>query len=117
MASAGNYTERVTVRRPVAPTNDGGTPVPGSTSTLYARIPAEVLNATPGIMERVFAGQVQATASHVVKVRRRAVLLTDEIVWHYSIRGDASDRVLRITARAEDRESDETILAVVEQAS
>jgi head-tail adaptor len=117
MAEAGKYNERVTVRRPVAPTNDGGTPVPGSTSTLYARIPAEVLNATPGIMERVFAGQVQATASHVVKVRRRAMLLTDEIVWHYSIRGVASDRVLRITGRTEDRASDETIVAVQEQAS
>jgi hypothetical protein len=114
---AGQYSERVTVRRPAPTTNDGGTAVPGAPSTLYARIPAEVLNATPGVMERVFAGQVQATASHVVKVRRRAVLLTDEIVWHYSIRGVASDRVLRITARAEDRASDETIVAVVEQAS
>jgi hypothetical protein len=117
MGEPGHYDQRVTVRRPGATTNDGGVPVPGAPTTLYSRAPASVVNADARSMERVFGSQVQATATHVVAMRRRAVLLTDEIVWHYVIHGQATDRVLRITARAENREADEVILATTELTS
>lgn len=109
--------DRVTIRRMPPPTNSGGVPVPGLPEVLYARIPAEVVTSQSPQLERVFASQVLASATHAIRIRGRALLLTDEVVWHDFADHLPVDRVLRITGRAASQNRAELWLAVQEQTS
>lgn len=114
---AGPLRHRVSLRRMPEPTNNGGVPVPGEPEIVARRISAEVLPATAQNIERVFAGQVQATATHLVRLRHRTVRLTDEIVWHDVEDHVAVDRVLRVTGKQPDARKTELVVAVQEIAS
>lgn len=88
--------DRISIERPGEPQNDGGTEVPGEPFWVQTRVAAEVATATTSRLT-LFANQVQAQASHIVKVRHGLtwrVELRDEIVWHDPIEGDRRLRIL-----------------------
>jgi hypothetical protein len=114
---AGLLRHRVTLRRMPEPTNNGGVPVPGEPEIVAARISAEVMPATAQNIEQVFAGQVQASTTHLVRMRHRTVRLTDEIVWHDTEDGAALNRVLRVTGRQADAKHIELVVAAQEVTS
>jgi hypothetical protein len=107
---SGVMRHRVTVQRRTPPTNNGGVPVPSTPTVLYTRIPAEVTQGAAGEMARVFASQVIASATHLVKMRYRSLLIDDEIIWHTS----AGDRTLRIAGQQGDTVNVELLLAATE---
>jgi hypothetical protein len=111
---AGPLRHRVSIHRMPEVTNNGGVPVPGEPEIVARRISAEVLAATAQNIERVFAAQVQATATHLVRLRHRTVRLTDEIVWHDVEDGEPLDRVLRVTGKQPDAGKTEVVVAVQE---
>lgn len=106
---AGPLRDRVSVVR-VTVVNNGGVPVEVP-SVIYDRVPAEVMAATVAQVERVFAAQVQANASHVVRMRELPGLIqTDRLTWHDKY----GDRVLHIQGFGESARKRERLIAVVE---
>lgn len=84
--------------------------MPADPTLLYIRIPAEVQQGAVGQMSRVFAAQVLASTTHLVKMRYRALKIGDEIVWH----DKNGDRTLRIQGQQGDAVNSELIVAAVE---
>lgn len=100
----------VTLQRRTPTTNNGGVPVPAEPDVLYRRIPAEVQQGAVGQMSRVFAAQVLATTTHLVRMRYRSLRIDDEIIWH----DKNGDRTLRIQGQQGDAVNSELIVAATE---
>lgn len=112
---AGGMRERVSILRPTRQ-NVGGVPVPGERAPIQHRIAAEIVTASEARLERVFASQVQAVASHIVRLRHGLswrVLTEDEIVWHDGLEGDRTLQVLGVADP--DGRRQELVIAVTER--
>jgi head-tail adaptor len=112
---AGRMRERLTVTRKVV-TNDGGTPVPAAPAVIQPRVAAEIRTASEARLERVFASQVQAVATHVVRIRAGlswTVKHDDVLVWHDGLTGDRSLNVVGVADP--DGRRTELVIAVTER--
>lgn len=102
---AGRLRHRISVYRDSAPVKVNGVLVTGEPEIVRGSIPAEVLTAVEGRVQRLFAierlqaSSVQALPTHVVTMRApRSWQLrhTDRVVWHDGNRGDRLLQVLGI---------------------
>ena len=83
---AGGLRHCVTIQTPGANVPDGDGGFTQSWTALASRIPAAVAPATARDLERVVAGTVQSTASHLVTIRYLAGVTTAQrVVFHDSV--------------------------------
>lgn len=102
---AGRLRHRITVYRDTAPVKVNGVLVTGEPEVVRGSLPAEVLTAIEGRVQRLFAierlhaSSTQALPTHVVTIRAPrgwALRHTDRVVWHDGHNGDRLLQVLGV---------------------